>query len=174
MFKNAITYLVTPVFCLNPEILARFPARPCAPHESRTMGFTAPCNHSTDKLAHHVSGYTLICLETEDRLLPCSVVAEEVEQRAIDLEKLQGYKPGRKQMRELKRTATTTRQPISIACLRLSITSTTRPARIIQQQPRSGFPRGFPRHMWTGAEQSRKSPIETTKEGSQHETRTFL
>lgn len=23
MFKNAITYLVTPVFCLNPEILAR-------------------------------------------------------------------------------------------------------------------------------------------------------
>lgn len=106
MFKNAITYLVTPVFCLNPEILARFPARPCAPHESRTMGFTAPCNHSTDKLAHHVSGYTLICLETEDRLLPCSVVAEEAEQRAIDLEKLQGYKPGRKQMRELKERVT--------------------------------------------------------------------
>ncbi len=35
MFKNAITYLVTPVFCLNPEILARFPARPCAPRDNK-------------------------------------------------------------------------------------------------------------------------------------------
>jgi recombination associated protein RdgC len=121
MFKNAITYLVTPVFCLNPEILARFPARPCAPHESRTMGFTAPCNHSTDKLAHHVSGYTLICLETEDRLLPCSVVAEEVEQRAIDLEKLQGYKPGRKQMRELKERVTAELLPKAFTQKRLTL-----------------------------------------------------
>jgi len=70
------------------------------------MGFAAPCDHSTAELAHHVAGYTLICLETEDHLLPGSVVAEEVEQRAIDLEKLQGYKPGRKQLREIKERVT--------------------------------------------------------------------
>lgn len=106
MFKNAISYLVTPGFRLDPEMLARRPARPCAANEGRTMGFAAPCDHSTAELAHHVAGYTLICLETEDRLLPGSVVAEEVEQRAIDIEKEQGYKPGRKQMRELKERVT--------------------------------------------------------------------
>lgn len=106
MFKNAIAYLVTPGFRLDPEMLARYPARPCSANEGRTMGFAAPCDHSTAELAHHVAGHTLICLETEDRLLPGSVVAEEVEQRAIDLEKLQGYKPGRKQLRELKERVT--------------------------------------------------------------------
>lgn len=106
MLKNAIAYFVTPGFRLDPEMLARYPARPCSSNEGRTMGFTAPCDHSTSELAHHVAGHTLICMETEDRLLPGSVVAEEVEQRAIDLEKLQGYKPGRKQLRELKERVT--------------------------------------------------------------------
>lgn len=98
MFKNAIAYLVTPGFRLDPEMLARH----CAANEGHTAVFAAPCAHSTAELAHHVAGHTLICLETEDRLLPGSVVSEEVETRAIDLEKRQGYKPGRKQMRELK------------------------------------------------------------------------
>ncbi|MFV5212732.1 recombination-associated protein RdgC [Azonexus caeni] len=106
MFKNAIAYLVTEGFRLDPEMLSRRPSRPCSANEGRTMGFAPPCSHSTAELVHHVSGHTLICLETEDRLLPGSVVAEEVEARAIDLEKQQGYKPGRKQMRELKERVT--------------------------------------------------------------------
>lgn len=106
MFKNAIAYLVTPGFRLDPEMLARHPARHCAANEGHTAGFAAPCAHSTDNLAHHVAGHTLICLETEDRLLPGSVVAEEVESRATELKYRQGYKPGRKQMRELKERVT--------------------------------------------------------------------
>lgn len=106
MFKNAITYIVAPGFRIDPDLLSRLPARPCRPTECRTGGFATPCDHSTAELAHHVAGYTLICLETEDRLLPGSVVAEEVELRAIDLEKAQGYKPGRKQLRELKERVT--------------------------------------------------------------------
>lgn len=102
MFKNAIPYLVTQGFHLDPELLVRHQARPCATHEGHTVGFAAPCDHSTADLVHRVAGHTLICLETEDRLLPGSVVAEEVETRAIELENRQGYKPGRKQMRELK------------------------------------------------------------------------
>lgn len=106
MFKNATAYLVTPGFRLDPEMLARHPARHCAANEGHTAGFAEPCAHSTAELAHHVAGHTLICLETEDRLLPGSVVAEEVESRAADLEDRQGYKPGRKQMRELKERVT--------------------------------------------------------------------
>lgn len=106
MFKNAIAYLVTPGFRIDPEMLSHSPARACASNEGSTVGFAQPCDHSTAVLAHHVAGYTVICLESEERLLPGSVVAEEVEARAIDMEKLQGYKPGRKQIREIKERVT--------------------------------------------------------------------
>lgn len=106
MFKNAIAYLVTPGFRIDHEMLERRPAMPCAANEGRTLGFIAPCSHSTANLVHHVAGHSLICIETEDRLLPGSVVAEEVETRAIELESQQGYKPGRKQLRELKERVT--------------------------------------------------------------------
>jgi recombination associated protein RdgC len=102
LFKNAIAYRVTPGFKLDPEMLLRCSSRPCGPTESRTSGFASPCEHATDDLAHKVSGYTLICFETEDRLLPGSVVAEEVEARAETIEKEQGYRPGRHGLREIK------------------------------------------------------------------------
>lgn len=102
MFKNAIAFLVTPGFRLDPDYLSRRTARPCGATESRTSGFCPPCDHSTAGLAHHVGGYTLIGFETDDRLLPGSVVAEEVADRAEKLEQQQGFRPGRKQMSELK------------------------------------------------------------------------
>ena len=102
MLKNAIIFAVTPGFRLDPEMLQRCPAVPCAPNQARTVGFAEPCAHSTANLVHHVAGHSVICLETEDRLLPGSVVQEEVDQRAETLEKQQGYKPGRKQLKELK------------------------------------------------------------------------
>lgn len=106
MIKNAIAYLVTPGFRIDPEMLQRVPARACGPTEHRTVGFTAPCDHSTANLVHHVSGHALIAVETEERILPGSVVADEVEDRAQALESRQGFKPGRKQMRELKERVT--------------------------------------------------------------------
>ena len=106
MLKNAIIFQVTPGFRLDPDMLQRCPAVPCAPNQARTVGFAEPCAHSTANLVHHVAGHSVICLETEDRLLPGSVIAEEVDQRAETLEKLQGYKPGRKQLNEIKDTVT--------------------------------------------------------------------
>lgn len=106
MFKNAITYAVTPGCRVDPEMLQRCPAIPCASNQARTVGFAEPCEHATANLVHHVAGHTLICLETEDRLLPGSVVQDEVDLRAEALEKQQGYKPGRKQLKELKELVT--------------------------------------------------------------------
>jgi recombination associated protein RdgC len=106
MLKNAIIFQVTPGFRLDPEMLQRCPAVPCASNLVRTVGFAEPCAHSTANLVHHVAGYSVICLETEDRLLPGSVVQEEVDLRAEALEKQQGYKPGRKQLKELKERVT--------------------------------------------------------------------
>lgn len=102
MFKNAIAYAVTDGFRVDPEILGRMPALPCAPIQARTAGFAKPCDHATDELVHKIGRHDLICFETEDRLLPGSVVASEVEERAAALASSQGYKPGRKQLKEIK------------------------------------------------------------------------
>lgn len=102
MFKNAIAFLVTPGFHIDAEMLSRAQARPCGPVDLRTAGFVNPCSHSTDGLVHRIQGKDIICLETEDRLLPGSVIAQEVDDRCDALADQQGYKPGKGQRREVK------------------------------------------------------------------------
>lgn len=106
MFKNAIVYAITPGYRIDPELLRRRTARECGLSEARTTGFAVPCDHATDGLVHQVAGSQLICFQTEDRLLPGKVVAEELEKRAAKLEEVQGFRPGKKQMRELKELIT--------------------------------------------------------------------
>lgn len=106
MFKNAIVYAITPGYRIDPELLRRRTARECGLSEARTTGFAVPCNHATDGLVHQVAGSQLICFQTEDRVLPGPVVAEELAKRAAKLEEVQGFHPGKKQMRELKERIT--------------------------------------------------------------------
>lgn len=102
MLKNATPYLVTPGFILDVNLLGRHPARPCGPYDRMTDGFVVPCDHSTHGLAHVVGGHTLLCWQTEERILPKSVV-DDAAQVALDaIEDRQGYRPGRKQVREVR------------------------------------------------------------------------
>ena len=102
MFKNCTAYRVTPGFRFDADLLGRRPARDCGALETSSDGFTEPCEHSTAGLIHSVGGYQVIAWQTEDKILPGSVISDEVEERAEELEKSQGFKPGRKQMKDLK------------------------------------------------------------------------
>lgn len=101
MFKNAIVYLVDPTLQLDATLLTRQSARPCGATELRTDGFSAPCDHA-EGLVHIVAGHQLICLQTEEKLLPGAVIAEAVKERAEEIEQQQGHKVGRKQLKEIK------------------------------------------------------------------------
>lgn len=101
MIRNAFPYLVTPGYQLDGALLNRRPARPCGATETRTDGFVVPCDHS-DGLIHKVGGINLICLQTEDKILPGAVVADVLADRVEQFEHAQGFKPGRKAMTELK------------------------------------------------------------------------
>lgn len=57
-------------------------------------------------LAHRVERHFMLTLRTEKKLLPGSVIAQFVRAKAEELEEQQGFKPGRKQMRELKEQVT--------------------------------------------------------------------
>ena len=53
-------------------------------------------------MAYSQNGQILIALQIEERILPSSVVNDEVKERAEEMADEQGYSPGRKALRELK------------------------------------------------------------------------
>jgi recombination associated protein RdgC len=109
MFRNAQIYRLDGFQAMTAEALndalkkARF--QPCGATEAATAGFVPP--QQNGDLAHVVGRDILICLQVETRILPSSVIADEAGKRADQIEKEMGYRPGRKQMAEIKESVTT-------------------------------------------------------------------
>jgi recombination associated protein RdgC len=70
----------------------------------QAQGWASPRNNGM--LAHTLNGQLLLVFRAEKKLLPASVVNQFTKVRAIELEEQQGFKPGRKQLRELKEQVT--------------------------------------------------------------------
>lgn len=62
-------------------------------------------------LVHSINGQYLLSLRQERKLLPASVINHFTRAKAGEIEEQQGYKPGRKQMREIKEQVTETLLP---------------------------------------------------------------
>ncbi|GAB4062781.1 recombination-associated protein RdgC [Uliginosibacterium sediminicola] len=86
------------------EQLGRLRFRPCGSQELASQGWMS--RQPEGPLVHSVGGQWLIALGVEQRLLPSSVVKQVAEDRAEEIEAQQGYKPGRKQMKEIKEAVT--------------------------------------------------------------------
>jgi len=82
------------------EQLGRQAFRGATGFEMQSQGWTSP--REGEGLVHSVQGQMLLSLCTEKKLLPSSVIKEVTKLRAQEAEESQGYKPGRKQMRDLK------------------------------------------------------------------------
>ncbi|CAG2132199.1 Recombination-associated protein RdgC [Cupriavidus numazuensis] len=102
-FKNLSIYRL-PVFAMTAADLSAALAKhafvPCTSLEAETQGFAEPRDGSG--LVHEVGGNLLIALQTEKKLLPQSVIRDATKARAAEIEEQQGFKPGRKQTREIK------------------------------------------------------------------------
>lgn len=53
-------------------------------------------------MAHVVNGQILLSMRAEKKLLPATVINQVAKIRAPEIEEQQGYKPGRKQMKEIQ------------------------------------------------------------------------
>lgn len=84
--------------------LGRKRFQPCGSQDMETRGWLPPCPDGA--LVHAVGAQWLICLGVEARLLPSSVVKQVAEERAEEIEAQQGFKPGRKQMKEIREAVT--------------------------------------------------------------------
>ena len=104
-FRNLIVYRLPTPWNITleqlEEQLKRVPFQRCSGTEQQRSGWVSP-NGKEGPLAHSVSRQWLLALCTEQRLLPSSVINDEVKDRAEALETQQGYAPGRKQLRELR------------------------------------------------------------------------
>lgn len=103
-FKNLQLYRLPVRWDIGADViedqLARKRFVPCGSQDQETRGWLSPTND--DFLVHRVGGQWLIALGVEQKLLPSSVVKQEAEERAEEIALRQGYKPGRKQMKDLR------------------------------------------------------------------------
>lgn len=107
-FKNLQLYRLPAPWTLDLAAfeaqLARAPFHRCASHEPMSRGWVSP--RGDGALVHAQQRQWLIALAIEQRLLPSSVINQEVRERAEKIEGEQGYAPGRKQLRELRERVT--------------------------------------------------------------------
>jgi recombination associated protein RdgC len=76
----------------------------CSNSEMQSQGWVAP--RANGDLVHVVNRQLLLQLTTERKLLPGSVINQVTKARALEVEEQQGFKPGRKLMKELKEQVT--------------------------------------------------------------------
>lgn len=84
------------------EALSRKPFTPCMATQRESLGWIAPLGKNATALTHSANGFILFSMARQERLLPASVLREEVEERVAELEHEQARKVSAKEKRELR------------------------------------------------------------------------
>jgi len=111
-FKNLQIYRLTAPWTMTAEQLEASIASqafaPCGNLDMQSQGWVAPrpARNGEGPLVHVVNRQMLLQLDTEKKLLPTSVINQVSKARAAEFEEQQGFKPGRKQMKEIKEQVT--------------------------------------------------------------------
>lgn len=115
MFKQLTAYRLRPTAPIDADRLADGLAQstfqPCAPSQPLAVGWVPPRGEAHAPLLERIAGVWAMALRFEQRLLPASVVREQVEARALQIEQQTGRRPGKRELRELKDEATLTLLP---------------------------------------------------------------
>ena len=105
-FKNLTLLRLVEPFPFTAETLAarleRYAFQPCPSHQPSTAGWTPPLGRKATELAHVVNGRLLLCLRTEEKLLPAMVVNQAVDERIAVIEDQQRRQVRRREKQELR------------------------------------------------------------------------
>jgi recombination associated protein RdgC len=105
-FKNIRAYRLTSSFDLSPEQLGEKLAQrgfqPCAKSQAQSAGWVPPLGGESSELVHAAGGRMLLKLKREERLLPATVVREQLEEKVTAIEAEQGRKVYRKERLTMK------------------------------------------------------------------------
>lgn len=105
-FKNVRSYWLTQDFPLSAEELhdklndQAF--TPCSPAQPLSVGFVPPLGGDSEMLVHAAQGRLLLCLKREEKILPASVIREQLEDKIEHIETEEARKVYRKERLTLK------------------------------------------------------------------------
>jgi len=107
-FKNIHFYKFEDEFKLDAqalhEALTARKTRGCGQMELSAQGWCAPLGHHSEMLVHQTDGNLMLCLRREDKVLPASIIKEQVELKALEIEQQAGRPVGRKERQDIKDT----------------------------------------------------------------------
>ena len=119
-FKNLLAYRLTK-WDITPtaleEKLSQHALQPCTGMDMQSRGWVSP-KAEGEPFMHALGPQMLISLGVEKKLLPATVINQFAKARAIEAEEQQGYKPGRKQLKEIKEAVTDELLPRAFAIRR--------------------------------------------------------
>lgn len=105
-FRNLRAYRLKQPFNLTAEQLetqlASGAFTPCAPSQPLSLGWTSPLGSDDGPLVHAGAGRLLLRMRREERLLPATVVREQLGERVAAIEAKEGRKVYRKERLTLK------------------------------------------------------------------------
>lgn len=83
------------------EALSQHALQACMQMEMQSRGWVPPRDEQ-ENFIHAYGQQWLIALGVEKKLLPAGVINQHAKNRIAQIEKMQGYKPGKKQVRDIK------------------------------------------------------------------------
>lgn len=105
-FKSLMPFRFTEPCTLDPdtlaEALARAAFRPCGSQDLVTCGWVPPLGGEDGVLVHAAGGFWLLCLQSEDKLLPASVIRAALDERVAEIEDREARKIRRKEKETLR------------------------------------------------------------------------
>ena len=91
--KNLTLLRLLEPFPFTAETLAArlggYAFQPCPSHQPSIAGWTPPLGRKATELVHVVNGRLLLCLRTEEKLLPAMVINQAVDERIAVTEEQQ-------------------------------------------------------------------------------------
>ena len=105
-FRNFQPYRLAADHTLTPagiaEALERKHFVPCGSQDLFSQGWIPPAAHMPDLYAPLYQDAVLVCLKTEERLLPAAVIRQQADERILKIEAEEGRKVGRREIREIR------------------------------------------------------------------------
>lgn len=122
-FKNAIVFGVenvaelTDSYSFATKLKSRL-LRSCTGMDKQNKGWV-PCRDD-GRMVFESAGHILFAMGAETKLLPASVIKRFTKERVADIEVQQGYKVGRREMKEIKESVTEELLPQAFATQRVT------------------------------------------------------
>lgn len=119
-FKNIFIYRLPAAISINAaklqDQLALKPLMPCSGLDKQTRGWVS-CR-GDEHYVHVANQHILFALGVEQKLLPATIISRFAKERVADIESQQGYKVGRKELKDIKQAITDELLPRAFALQR--------------------------------------------------------